>query len=169
MVIGLSFLLIASLLISSIISFITKYIEGIFYISDLQNIQVFWSWINGGVTFLIITCLFGFIFAFLPDAKVRFKDIFGGAVFTAFLFMIGKYGITFYLSGNATATTYGAAGSVIILLAWVYYSASILFFGAQFTKEYAIKYGKGIVPSPYAVLITESEITTIPPRQEKTP
>lgn len=159
MVIGLSFLLMASLLISSIIGLLTKNIEKIFKDWNIQNFDIeFWSWVNTGITFTAIALLFGFIFAFLPDAKVRFKDIIGGSIFTALLFMIGKYGISLYLSVNATATAYGAAGSIIILLAWVYYSAAILYFGAQFTKEYAIKYGNGITPNTFAVLVEQTEI-----------
>lgn len=158
MILGLSFLLMASLVVSSIIGVFTKRIEVL--LSD-WNIEL-WSWVNSGITFVVIATLFGFIFAFLPDAKVRFKDILGGAIFTALLFMIGKYGISFYLSNNATATAYGAAGSIIILLAWVYYSAAILYFGAEFTKEYAIKYGRGISPSSYAVLVKQTEMEIDP-------
>lgn len=154
MILGLSFLLIASLLISSVIGVLTRHIERI--LGD-WNIQL-WDWINSGITFIIIAVLFGFIFAFLPDAKVRFRDILGGSIFTTLLFMIGKYGISLYLSANATATAYGAAGSIIILLAWVYYSAAILYFGAEFTKEYAVKYGKGIRPSSFAVLVKQTEL-----------
>lgn len=154
MILGLGFLLTASLLISSIIGVFTHRIEVL--LSD-WNIEL-WSWVNSSITFVVITVLFGFIFAFLPDAKVRFKDILGGAIFTTLLFMIGKYGISFYLSNNATATAYGAAGSIIILLAWVYYSAAILYFGAEFTKEYAVKYGRGITPASYAVLIRQTEM-----------
>src|SRR5690606_24537449 len=123
MILGLSFLLMASLLISSIIGVLTKHIES--FLSG-WNIGLL-DWVNTGITFVVIALLFGFIFAFLPDAKVRFKDILGGAIFTTLLFMIGKYGISLYLSNNATATAYGAAGSIIILLAWVYYSAAILY------------------------------------------
>ncbi|MCI0920167.1 YihY/virulence factor BrkB family protein [Sphingobacterium rhinopitheci] len=159
MIVGLSFLLMASLLISSIIGIITKNIEKIFHTWNIQELDIqFWDWVNTGITFTVIAVLFGFIFAFLPDAKVRFKDILGGSIFTASLFMIGKYGISVYLSVNATATAYGAAGSIIILLAWVYYSAAILYFGAQFTKEYAIKYGNGIKPNSFAVLIQQIEV-----------
>jgi membrane protein len=158
MILGLSFLLMASLLISSIIGVFTKHVEA--FLSD-WNIEL-WSWLNTGITFAVIAILFGFIFAFLPDAKVRFKDILGGSIFTTLLFMIGKYGISFYLSNNATATAYGAAGSIIILLAWVYYSAAILYFGAEFTKEYAIKYGRGITPSSYAVLVKQTELEIDP-------
>src|SRR5690606_32630925 len=116
------------------------------------------SWINTSITFIVITVLFGTIYAFLPDAKVRFKDILGGAVFTALLFMLGKFAISIYLSQNITASSYGAAGSIIILLAWVYYSSAILYFGAEFTKEYAIKYGKGIQPASFAVLVKQTEL-----------
>ena len=159
MILGLSFLLMASLLISSVIGIITKNIELILDKWNIQYLDIeFWNLINNGVSFLVIVTLFGFIFAFLPDAKVRFKDILGGSIFTTILFMIGKYGISLYLSHNATATAYGAAGSIIILLGFVYYSAAILYFGAEFTKEYAIKYGKGITPASYAVLVKQTEL-----------
>ncbi|TJY62461.1 YihY/virulence factor BrkB family protein [Sphingobacterium alkalisoli] len=158
MILGLSFLLMASLLISSIIGVFTSHLEKLL---DNWNIQL-WDSLNTGITFLVIAVLFGFIFAVLPDARVRFKDILGGSLFTAFLFMVGKYGISFYLSNNATATAYGAAGSIIILLAWVYYSAAILYFGAEFTKEYAIKYGRGIQPASFAVLVKQTELEIDP-------
>lgn len=163
MIIILSFLLMLSLLMSSIINLVTNHLSILLSRFNLQDIHIeFWSWINTGITFIVITCLFGCIFAFLPDAKIRFKDILGGAIFTAILFMIGKYGISLYLSVNATATAYGAAGSLIILLAWVYYSAAILYFGAQFTKEYAIKYGKGIIPNSFAVVVEQTEFEIDP-------
>jgi len=158
MILGLSFLLMASLLISSIIGVLTKRIESFL---GGWNIEL-WSWVNTGITFVVIAILFGFIFSFLPDAKVRFKDILGGSIFTTLLFMIGKYGISLYLSNNDTATAYGAAGSIIILLAWVYYSSAILYFGAEFTKEYAIKYGSGLSPSSYAVLVKQTELEIDP-------
>lgn len=162
MILGLSFLLMASLLISSIIGILARHIGDLF--GD-WNIQLL-GWINSGITFIVIAILFGFIFAFLPDAKVRFRDILGGAIFTTLLFMIGKYGISLYLSVNATATAYGAAGSIIILLAWVYYSAAILYFGAEFTKEYAIRYGKGITPASFAVLVQQTELEIDPDKQK---
>lgn len=158
MILGLSFLLMASLLISSVIGVFTRHIERLLGDWDIE----LWGLINSGITFVIIAILFGFIFAFLPDAKVRFRDILGGSIFTTILFMIGKYGISLYLSLSATATAYGAAGSIIILLAWVYYSAAILYFGAEFTKEYAIKYGRGITPASYAVLVKQTELEIDP-------
>lgn len=159
MVIGLSFLLLLSLIMSSVINIISVQIENLLNNSFFQKMHIeLWEWVNLGLTFVIITLLFGCIFSFLPDAKIRFKDILGGAIFTAVLFMIGKYGISIYLSGNKTANAYGAAGSLIILLAWVYYSAAILYYGAQFTKEYAIKYGNGITPNSFAILVTQTVV-----------
>ncbi|TDQ76994.1 YihY/virulence factor BrkB family protein [Sphingobacterium yanglingense] len=163
MILGLSFLLMASLLISSVIGILARHIGNLLGDWDIQLL----GWINSGITFIVIAVLFGFIFAVLPDAKIRFRDILGGAIFTTILFMIGKYGISLYLSVNATATAYGAAGSIIILLAWVYYSAAILYFGAEFTKEYAIRYGKGITPASFAVLVKQTELEITPSTANK--
>lgn len=158
MILGLVFLLMASLVISSLIGIVTDYFN---QFMEQWNISLI-DWVNTAITFLVISSLFGIIYAFLPDAKVRFKDILGGALFTALLFMLGKYGISLYLSKNVTASSYGAAGSIIILLAWVYYSSAILYFGAEFTKSYAVKYGKGIQPSSYAVLVKQTEMEIDP-------
>lgn len=154
MVLGLGFLLIASLLVNSIIMLFTKYINDILPGITINTL----TWINTGITFVVITVLFGFIFKVLPDAKVRNKDIIGGAIFTSLLFMLGRYGISLYLQYNATASAFGAAGSVIILLLWIYFSAAILYFGAEFTKEHAKVFGEGIQPSAYAVLVAHTEV-----------
>lgn len=154
MILGLAFVLMVSLIVSSIIGALTDQILQVF---DGLNIEMI-DWVNSIITFAVITTLFGFIFAFLPDARVRFKDILGGAIFTALLFMLGKYGISYYLTNNATASSYGAAGTIIILLSWIYYSAAILYFGAEFTKEYAVKYGRGVRPSSFAVLVKQTEV-----------
>lgn len=158
MIIGLGFLLMVSLVLSSVVGllmgkvgdFLSEYIPNI----NLQMINL----INSGVSLLVITVLFGCIFAFLPDAKMRFRDIIWGAIFTALLFLLGKSLISMYLSSNATASSFGAAGSIIILLSFVYYSAAILYFGAEFTKHYAMKYGQGVQPASYAVRVEEKEI-----------
>lgn len=155
MILGLAFLLMVSLVLSSIIGVVTNFLDN--YISlSIADINLI-DWVNTGVTFLVIATLFGIMFSVLPDAKVRFKDILGGAIFTALLFMLGKWAISLYLSTSATASSFGAAGSIIVLLSWVYYTAAILYFGAQFTKHYAIKYGNGILPSTYAVVIKHEE------------
>lgn len=153
MILGLAFLLMVSLVMSSLIGIVTNYLTD--YLTWL-NIDLI-DWVNTGVTFVVISTLFGCIFSVLPDAKMRFKDILGGAIFTALLFMLGRYAISIYLSTNATASYFGAAGSIIIFLLWVNYSAAILYFGAEFTKEYAIKYGNGIHPASYAVVVEQSE------------
>ena len=158
MILGLGFLLMVSLILSSIIGllmgkvgdFLGEYIPNI----NLQMINL----INTGVSFLIITTLFACVFAFLPDAKTRFRDVLWGAVFTALLFLLGKSLISWYLSSNATASSFGAAGSIIILLSFVYYASAILYFGAEFTKHYAIRYGRGVRPNAYAVRVEMKEI-----------
>jgi membrane protein len=96
---------------------------------------------------LIISSLFGIIFKVLPDAKIKWKDVLTGAVATALLFMFGKFAISFYLGTRNIGNTYGAAGSIVIILLWVYYSAIILYFGAAFTKHYAQARGRRIYPT----------------------
>lgn len=155
MIIGLAFLLMVSLVLSSVIGVVTNFLDDYITLS-VANINLI-DWINTGITFIVISTLFGCIYAVLPDAKVRFKDIVGGAVFTALMFMIGKWAISLYLSTNATASAFGAAGSIIILLSWVCYSSAILYFGAEFTKAYAMMYGNGIQPTTYAVVIKHEE------------
>lgn len=154
MVLGLGFLLITSLLLNGIIVALSSYLLD--YFPDLSFILV--EWINIGITFLVTTILFGTIFSVLPDARIRFRDVMGGALFTAGLFMLGRYLISMYMQFAAPASAYGAAGSLIVLLLWVYYSAAILYFGAEFTKVYAEKYGNGISPTSYSVKIVHQEI-----------
>jgi len=154
MVLGLGFLLITSLLLNGIIVALSSYLLD--YFPDLSFILV--EWINIGITFLVTTILFGTIFSVLPDARIRFRDVMGGALFTAGLFMLGRYLISMYMQFAAPASAYGAAGSLIVLLLWVYYSAAILYFGAEFTKVYAEKYGNGISPTSYSVKIVQQEI-----------
>jgi membrane protein len=111
---------------------------------------------NIAVVFINIAALFTIIFRFLPDARVAWKDAFVGASCTSLLFMIGKFGISTYLAHSNVASAYGVAGSLISLLLWIYYSAFILYFGAEFTRVYACTHGNKIVPLSYAVLIDKS-------------
>ena len=97
--------------------------------------------------------MFTIIFKTLPNGKVALRDCIIGAFFTSFLFMIGKFAIGAYLGNSTIASVYGAAGSIIIILVWVYYSAIILYFGAEFTKVYANTYGHKIIPNSYSVKI----------------
>jgi len=110
------------------------------------------------LNFVVITVLFGVIFKVLPDARIKWKDITAGAVATAVLFMLGKFAISFYISKSNVGSTYGTAGSIVILLVWVYYSAVILYFGAEFTKAYAIKFGEPIHPNEYTVIAKTVEV-----------
>ena len=112
---------------------------------------------NSAILFGVTTSLFAIIFRVLPDATIRWRDSFIGACFTSFLFLIGKYLIGFYLANSTMAANFGGAASMVIILLWVYYSSNILFFGAEFTKIYAMQYGGGIVPDETAVFIIKHE------------
>ena len=113
---------------------------------------------NLAINFVVIAVLFSVIFRVLPDASIKWKDVMAGAVTTAFLFMLGKFAISFYITRAKIGSTYGTAGSLVILLIWVYYSSVILYFGAEFTRAYALRYGEPIVPDEYAVMAENIEI-----------
>ena len=93
------------------------------------------------ITLGVIACLFAVIYKMLPDAPLSWRDVWSGAAFTACLFSLGKYAIGLYIGGSGVASSFGAAGSVIALLLWVYYSAQIFYFGAEFTRQYALRVG----------------------------
>jgi membrane protein len=153
MIASVGFLLLVSLMINAFMEILLRRLERLFEDSAV--------WIMYGlnliVVFAIITLLFSIIFRVLPDGKVAWKDTFVGAIFTAFLFMIGKAAIGLYLGNSDISTTYGAAGSIVIILLWVYYSAIILYFGAEFTKVYAYTFGRKIIANDYAVHIEKIE------------
>jgi membrane protein len=112
------------------------------------------------ITLVVITSIFAVIFKVLPDAEIKWRDVLSGAITTGVLFMLGKFAISFYISKSNVGSTYGAAGSLVILLLWVYYSAIILYFGAEFTKAFAVKYGSEIHPDEYAVTTKTVEVET---------
>ena len=127
-------------------------------IASFPQITVYVFYIlNLVLVFGIITLLFFLIYNILPDGRMFWKDSLIGASFTAFLFMVGKFAIGAYLGRSTIATTYGAAGSVVLILVWVYYSAIILYFGAEFTKVYALRRGKNIRPKGFAVQIKKAQ------------
>lgn len=101
--------------------------------------------------------MFAVIFKVLPDAKIKWRDVIKGAIVTAILFIIGRSLIGLYVGKSNIASVYGAAGSIVIILVWVYYTAVILYFGAEFTKIYSIKYGSKITPNDYAVWVKVKE------------
>ncbi|MBK7171953.1 MAG: YihY/virulence factor BrkB family protein [Bacteroidales bacterium] len=146
---SVGFLLLVSLIINSLMDILNRRLA--LYISH-ESVTLFYI-LNLLIVFFIITLLFILIFKTLPDGKVNLRDSFVGASFTAFLFMIGKFAIGAYLGRSSIASWYGAAGSVILILVWVYYSAIILYFGAEFTKVYAFNHGQKIIPNAYSVRI----------------
>jgi len=154
MIISLGFLLIVSLIVNALIltlsSRITRYFPEV-------TVQLF-DLISLGVTFIVIAVLFGIIFKFLPDVKIAWRDVRTGAFFTSLLFMLGKYLIGLYIQTTGTGSTYGAAGSLIVILVWIYYTAAILYFGAEFTQVYAEAYGDKIEPADYAVHVEQKEV-----------
>ena len=148
MVLGIAFLLMVSLLLSAVLSALSRYIS---------NGGEVWTLINLLLSFSVFTVLFGLLFKYLPDANVRWRDVIFGAVFTSVLFNLGKFLIGRYLGRESVSSIYGAAGSLAILLLWVYYSAQILYIGAEFTQVYARRHGRRIEPERGAVSISEEE------------
>ena len=151
---SLGFLLLVSLGISGLIEALSNRLRNHF--TDV-TIILFYI-INLIINFGVISILFAVIFKVLPDAKIKWKDIMAGAIATAVLFMIGKFAISFYISKSNVGSTYGTAGSLVVLLVWIYYSSIILYFGAEFTKAYAIKYGSEITPNEYTVIAKTVEV-----------
>lgn len=150
---ALGFVLLVSLIVNTIIQSMYSQLSFLFT-ADTMYLA---SFINTLVVFLIISVLFGFIFKTLPDGKVGWKETMVGAGFTAILFMIGKWGIGLYIGGSSQTSLYGAAGSVLVILVWVYYSAIILYFGAVFTKNYSELFGTPIEPNNYTVRVIYKE------------
>jgi membrane protein len=151
---SLGFLLLVSLAVTAVVETIGNRLKDQF--PDV-TVVVFYI-VNLLLTIGITSLLFAVIFKVLPDAKIKWKDVWAGAISTALLFMLGKFAISFYISKSDVGSTYGAAGSLVILLIWIYYSSIILYFGAEFTKAYAIKFGSAIHPSKYAVVVERKEI-----------
>jgi membrane protein len=157
---SLGFLLLVSLGATALVEALGKRLEAAF-----PNVTVIVFYIvNLLLTMSVTTILFAAIFKILPDAKIKWKDIWPGAIATSVLFLIGKFAISFYISKSNVGSTYGAAGSLVILLVWVYYSSIILYFGAEFTKSYALQKGARIVPTEYAEWDKEPPVAGAKPK-----
>jgi membrane protein len=143
MVLGIGFLLLVSLLLSALLSGLSRYLSNTFLNIPVAVLEVS----NVIISFFVIFVLFMAIFRILPDVHIEWRHVWIGAFFTAALFVLGKYLIGLYLGNSSLSSTYGAAGSLVVLLLWVYYSAQILFLGAEFTRLYAEKYGGKIRPA----------------------
>lgn len=151
---SVGFLLLVGLIVNSLLDVLNKRLAVYF---PHETIYLFYV-VNILIVFISIALLFTVIFKTLPDGKVALRDCITGAAFTAFLFMIGKFAIGYYLGSYNMTSLYGAAGSIIIILVWVYYSAIILYFGAEFTKVYASTHGHKIIPNSYSVRIQKETI-----------
>jgi membrane protein len=154
MVVCLGFFLLVSLLINGLMDAFINQLTQIFPDTAVFTVYSF----NLLLTFIITAFLFAIIFKFLPDAKIRWRHVRAGAFTTALLFLMGKFLIGFYLGHSKLSSAYGAAGSVIVILLWVYYSAMILYFGAEFTRVYAVQSGSQIYPDDYAVWVEQIEV-----------
>jgi membrane protein len=159
-VLTIGFILLVSLLLSVALRTLVRYADTWIAVPP---------WLLSGaelvVSLGVITLLFAVIFKVLPDAIIDWRDVWFGAAITAVLFTIGRSLIAFYLAYSAPASTYGAAGSLVLLLLWVYYSSLILFFGAALTKSHVLAAGRAVMPRPLAVRVKEEivEETEHPP------
>ena len=146
MVAGVCFLLLVSLVIESLLKSLSAYVQAMFP-GGIVIALVIYSIFD----FVIVVLSFASIYKFLPDVKIKWRDVWIGALITTILFTIGKWALGLYLGSGTAASAYGAASSLITLLLWIYYSSQILLFGAEFTQVYAARSGRAFVPDKYAV------------------
>jgi membrane protein len=150
---GIGFLLLVSLVIEAVIKGFSHYLQNIWPGVLTIIIPIYLTF-----DLVVITAVFAMIFKVLPNARIRWRDVWIGALMTALLFLIGKWALGIYLGSGTAASAYGAASSLITMLLWVYYSSQILLFGAEFTQVYAERCGAHIKPDKYAVRIERTEI-----------
>lgn len=163
LILSIGFLLLISLLISASLAAFSGWIKA--YLPDFMMV-VFWL-ISFILNFGVITVLFALMFKILPDVKIQWRDVWLGAMVTSILFIIGKFALGIYFGKANPGSAYGAAGSIILILLWVNYSSMILFLGAEYTKQFAVHYGREIQPKKDAVLIEGSEKeNTVQKKQE---
>jgi membrane protein len=153
MVAGVCFLLLVSLTVESLLRGLHNYLQSIVPGGHYLGLAVFYVF-----DLAIIVLLFAMIFRYLPDTKIAWRDVWTGAALTAILFLIGKFLLGLYLGSGAAGSAYGAASSLVTLLLWVFYSAQILLFGAEFTKVYANTYGSPVQPEEHAIRVERTEI-----------
>ena len=149
-VLAIGFLLLVSLIISVLLATFGSYMSGRFYLP--LAVWKVWDFV---ISFAVVTGLFAMIFKLLPNVVLRWRDVWLGSVTTSLLFTLGKLAIGYYLATSSLASSFGAAGSVVLVLAWIYYSSCILFFGAEITKGSMRKFGPGIRPNSRAVLVDD--------------
>jgi membrane protein len=152
MILGIGFLLLVSLVVTTAVTAVGAWALGL-----MPGAKVLVEGLTFVVSFGLITLLFALIFKVLPDVEIAWRDVWIGAAATALLFTLGKFLIGLYLAKSSVASTYGAAGSLVIVLLWMYYSSQILFLGAEFTQVYAGRYGSNIRPSKHAVPVVQKK------------
>ncbi|HEV2147610.1 MAG TPA: YihY/virulence factor BrkB family protein [Longimicrobiaceae bacterium] len=153
MVLGIAFLLLVSLALTAVLSAMGGALAGM--VPGLGEPLL--HALNFGLSLAVIILLFAAMFKILPDAEIAWRDVWVGAAVTALLFMIGKFAIGFYLGRSNPGEVYGAAGSIVVILLWIYYASLILFFGAEFTQVWAERRGRGVVPEKGAVRVVTEE------------
>ena len=146
MVMGIGLILLLSLILSAVLAGVDRLLE-----QYLSVPSIVWSLTDNLISVILMTLLFGQIYRVLPDVEISWKDVAVGSVITAVLFTLGKAGISIYLGNSSVGSAYGAAGSLVIFLMWVFYSAQIFLFGAEITKVWARTYGSKIKPSENAI------------------
>ncbi|HET7543150.1 MAG TPA: YihY/virulence factor BrkB family protein [Polyangiaceae bacterium] len=148
LVVGVAFLLLVSLIVSAALTWVGQVFE-----HSLPGGAVVWQALNFCISMAVVTALFALMFKTLPDVKIQWKDVWIGAAVTAGLFTLGKFLLGIYLGSAGVASAYGAAGSIVALVIWVYYSAQVLLVGAEFTEAYARHFGSRIEPDEHAVFV----------------
>ena len=152
MVLVIGFLLLTSLVLTTALAAFNEYLDQMFKLPPAV-----WGVAAFLISFSIVTLLFAFIFKVLPDAKIEWKHVWIGATVTAALFEVGKFALGWYLGRESTSSSYGAAGAVVLVLLWVYYTSCILFFGAEFTQVYAREYGHYVAPADNAEQVSAKQ------------
>jgi membrane protein len=148
MILGIGFLLLVSLILSALLTTFSEYIG-----DTVPGLNQITRGVDFLVSFGFITVLFALIFKILPNARVRWTDIWVGSAFISFMFTLGKMAIGFYLGNSNIVSTFGAASSLVVVLLWVFYSSQIFLFGAEFTKIFANRFGSDIVPDDDALRV----------------
>jgi len=176
LIVSMGFLLLVSLVINSVVVGLGDKLVSLISESKVEDVipvandtmALIIYILNNALTLTAVTAVFTIIFKVLPDVNIKWKSAIIGALFTALLFSLGKYLIGIYIEKGSTVSAFGAAGSIIIILLWIYYTSIILYFGAEFTQAYAEKFDGGISPSKYAVFtkitIVEKKVDVLPPQ-----
>jgi len=157
LVVGVAFLLLVSLVVSAALTWVGQVFE-----QTLPGGAMVWQVLNFCISLGVVTALFALIFKTLPDVRIHWRDVWVGAAVTAGLFTLGKFGLGLYLGSAGVSSAYGAAGSIVALVIWVYYSAQVLLVGAEFTEAYARRFGSRIEPDDQAVSLERARAANSP-------